>query len=234
MSVLPEDACPPRNTASKIVYASVALNVALMTMQIIIGKSAHSDGMLADGLHSLIDLVADALVLVTLRLGAMAEAPGAARRRVTSESMASLALGALLMAMGADMLWRAVERIGSASEAGVDPTAVGTGALAVAALALCAKEALFQFMAREAKRTGSAILLANAWHARSDAVSSLLVLIGIAGSLAGFPALDELAASIIGLMVLRIGCGFAWSAWQGIDGPRREARAAAARRRTLR
>jgi cation diffusion facilitator family transporter len=82
----------------------------------------------------------------------------------------------------------------------------------VAGAALIAKELLFRYMLSVAKRVKSSMLVANAWHARSDAASSLVVGIGIIGNLAGYPILDPIAALIVGFMVTKMGWGFSWDA----------------------
>jgi cation diffusion facilitator family transporter len=85
-------------------------------------------------------------------------------------------------------------------------------ALWVAGGALVAKELLFRYMLTVAKRVKSSMLVANAWHARSDAASSLVVSIGIIGNLAGYPILDPIAALIVGFMVAKMGWSFGWDA----------------------
>jgi Co/Zn/Cd efflux system component len=82
----------------------------------------------------------------------------------------------------------------------------------VAGGALVAKELLFRYMLSVAKRVKSSMLVANAWHARSDAASSLVVGMGIVGNLAGYPILDPIAAAIVGFMVARMGWEFGWDA----------------------
>jgi cation diffusion facilitator family transporter len=82
----------------------------------------------------------------------------------------------------------------------------------VAAGALTAKELLFRYMLAVAKRVKSSMLVANAWHARSDAASSLVVGVGIIGNLMGYPILDPIAAAIVGFMVTKMGWGFGWDA----------------------
>ena len=86
-----------------------------------------------------------------------------------------------------------------------------SAALWVALVALIAKEALFRYMLSVAKRVRSSMLVANAWHARSDAASSLVVSLGIIGNLAGYPILDPIAALIVGFMISRMGWEFSWS-----------------------
>jgi len=85
-------------------------------------------------------------------------------------------------------------------------------ALYVAGAALIAKELLFRYMLAVAKRVKSSMLVANAWHARSDAASSLVVGCGIVGNLMGYPILDPVAALIVGLMILKMGWEFGWEA----------------------
>ncbi|HEX7440260.1 MAG TPA: cation diffusion facilitator family transporter, partial [Caldimonas sp.] len=85
-------------------------------------------------------------------------------------------------------------------------------ALWVACGALVAKELLFRYMLSVAKRVKSSMLVANAWHARSDAASSLVVGIGIVGNLAGYTILDPIAALIVGFMVAKMGWSFGWDA----------------------
>lgn len=89
---------------------------------------------------------------------------------------------------------------------------VHIAALCVAIGALIAKELLFRYMLAMATRVKSSMLVANAWHARSDAASSLVVGVGIVGNLAGYPILDPIAALIVGLLVFKMGWQFGWDA----------------------
>ena len=124
------------------------------------------------------------------------------------ETAASLFLGVLLLAVGCGMLWGAGHKI-------VNPVAAGQIqllALYVALGALLVKELLFRYMLSVAERVRSSMLVANAWHARSDAASSLVVSVGIVGALLGHPILDSVGALIVGLMVARTGWKFSWNA----------------------
>ena len=199
--------------ARKSTFVSICLNAVLMTLQIVIGMFAHSQALVADGVHSLADLVSDFVVLVANRhSGAKPDADhnyGHSRY----ETVASLFLGALLIAVGVGMLWRAGTRLADLQSI----PAVHASALAVAVLVLISKESLFRYMLREAQRVRSAMLIANAWHARSDAGSSLVVAIGVVGSLAGVRLLDPIAAAIVGFMVARMGWIFGWDALQDLS-----------------
>jgi cation diffusion facilitator family transporter len=194
--------------ASRSTWVSVGVNLGLSSTQIVVGVLAKSQGLIADGIHSLSDLVADGVVLAATRhsqKGADAQHPYGHQR---FETAASLVLGALLLAVGVGMLWTAFLKIQSPESL---PT-VHASALWVAVAALVAKEVLFRYMLGVAKRVKSTLLVANAWHARSDAASSLVVGAGIAGNLAGYPILDPIAALIVGCMIIKMGWKFGWDA----------------------
>lgn len=194
--------------ASRSTWVSVGVNLVLTLTQIVVGVVAKSQGLIADGIHSLSDLVADFVVLFASyhsKKDADTDHPYGHQR---FETAASLVLGALLLAVGIGMLWSAARKL----EAPETVQTVHIIALWVAAGALIAKELLFRYMLSVAKRVKSSMLVANAWHARSDAASSLVVGIGIIGNLAGYPILDPVAALIVGFMVTKMGWGFSWDA----------------------
>lgn len=124
------------------------------------------------------------------------------------ETAASLVLGLLLLAVGVGMVWSAVVKLENPESV----PQVHSVALWVAGGALVGKELLFRYMLAVAKKVKSSMLVANAWHARSDAASSLVVGVGIAGNLAGYPILDPIAALIVGFMVGKMGWEFGWDA----------------------
>ncbi|MDR5799213.1 MULTISPECIES: cation diffusion facilitator family transporter [Caballeronia] len=194
--------------AARSTWVSVGVNLCLTLAQVIAGIFSGSQGLIADGVHSLSDLVADFVVLFASHhsgKGADEKHPYGHQR---FETGASLALGALLSAVGIGMLWSAVRKL-------EDPATVQRvhiAALWVAIGALIAKELLFRYMLAAATRAKSSMLVANAWHARSDAASSLVVGVGIVGNLAGYPILDPIAALIVGLLVVKMGWHFGWDA----------------------
>lgn len=212
---LPDDTEDPDHSpaqraaaASRSTWVSVAVNLFLTTTQIAAGIFSKSQGLIADGIHSLSDLVADFVVLFAnhhSQKDADADHPYGHHR---FETAASLVLGALLLAVGLGMLWSAFLKL----EQPETVQKVHMAALWVAGGALIAKELLFRYMLSVAKRVKSSMLVANAWHARSDAASSLVVGIGIAGNLAGYPILDPIAAAIVGFMVAKMGWEFGWDA----------------------
>ena len=194
--------------ASRSTWVSVAVNIGLSFTQITIGVLAKSQGLVADGIHSLSDLVGDFVVLFASHHGKKDADQDHPYGHQRFETAASLVLGVLLLAVGAGMLWAAFRKL----EEPDSVQRVHVVALWVAGGALIAKELLFRYMLAVAKRVKSSLLVANAWHARSDAASSLVVGVGIIGNLAGYPILDPIAALIVGFMIARMGWGFGWDA----------------------
>ncbi|PHY05282.1 MAG: cation-efflux pump [Alcaligenaceae bacterium] len=198
--------------AQKSTWVSVVVNIMLATTQISVGVFAKSQALIADGVHSLSDLVSDFVVLFAShhsKKDADEDHPYGHQR---FETAASMVLGGLLLAVALGMLWSAFEKLKAPHEI----ASVHGVALAVAALALVAKETLFRYMLRTAKAVKSSMLVANAWHARSDAASSLVVAVGIIGNLLGYPILDPIAALIVGLMVGKMGWEFGSDAFNDL------------------
>ena len=194
--------------ASRSTWISVVVNLLLTCTQIVAGVLTKSQGLVADGVHSLSDLVADFVVLLAnhhSQKDADEDHPYGHHRY---ETAASLVLGLLLLAVGLGMLWSAAVKL---QQPDTIPQ-VHLAALWVALGALTAKELLFRYMLVVAKRVKSSMLIANAWHARSDAASSLVVGLGVVGNLSGYPILDSIAAAIVGFMVTSMGWRFGWDA----------------------
>lgn len=194
--------------ATRSTWVSVGVNLVLSTTQIVVGVFAKSQGLIADGIHSLSDLVADFVVLFAShhsQKDADVDHPYGHQR---FETAASLALGVLLLAVGVGMIWSALLKL----QAPETIATVHASALWVALAAIAAKELLFRYMLRVAKAVKSSMLVANAWHARSDAASSLVVSLGLIGNLMGYPLLDPIAALIVGFMIGKMGWSFGWDA----------------------
>lgn len=196
------------SAASRSTWVSVFVNVVLSIAQIAIGILAKSQALIADGFHSLSDLVSDFAVLVANRHSQKDPDEDHPYGHYRYETAASLAVGMLLLGVSAGMLWSALIKLKAPQEV----PRVHEVALYVALGTLLAKELLFRYMLKVAQRVKSSMLVANAWHARSDAASSLVVGLGIVGNLAGFPLLDPIAALVVGLMVARMGWRFSWNA----------------------
>lgn len=194
--------------AQRSTWISVAVNLVLTLAQVVVGLFAASQALVADGIHSLSDLLSDFVVLLAIQYSRKAPDADHPYGHQRYENAASLVVGALLLAVAVGMLWSAgVKLLAPASIPQVDRVA-----LWVALFTLAAKEGLFRYLLAVARRLRSSLLEANAWHSRSDAASSLVVALGIGGNLLGYGLLDPIAALLVGLMVLRMGWEFLWGA----------------------
>lgn len=190
--------------ARKSTWVSVVVNCFLTLGQVITGIFSGSQGLIADGIHSLSDLIADFVVLIANNKSKKEADEDHNYGHHRYENGASLILGSLLFIVGIGMLWSAINKI---NNPGSIPE-IHIIALWVALIALISKELLFRYMLSVATRVKSSMLVANAWHARSDAASSLVVALGIVGNLLGFKFLDPVAALIVGLIVGKMGYSF--------------------------
>lgn len=194
----------------KVTITGAVINAFLAMAQLLGGIFAHSQALIADGIHTLSDLGSDFIVLLASKEAhkqADDEHPYGHGR---IETIATSVLGALLLgvavAIGIDTISRMFgeERL-------LQPEPM---ALFFAVIAVIAKEGLYHYTMRVAKEFNSSLLEANAWHHRSDAISSLFVIIGVGLSLAGFKYFDAIAALVVTLMVGRMGWKLVWQSGQ--------------------
>lgn len=194
--------------AQRATWASVAVNFLLTVAQLIVGWVAHSQSLIAHGLHSFSDLLSDFLVLWANHQGAHPADAAHPYGHARIETAATLVLGISLALVGGGILITAGQQLTAMGD--VPP--VEPLALWVAIATLVAKEGLFHYLRAAAQRLNSAVMMANAWHTRADAASALVVAVGIGGSLLGWRFLDLLAAVLVGFMILKMGLEFAWEA----------------------
>lgn len=198
--------------AMRSTWVSVWINVLLASTQVVVGYFARSQALIADGVHSLSDLVADGVVLFATRHSHAAADEEHPYGHARFETAASLAIGLILLATGLGMVWSA----GTKLHAGVGMDAVHPVALAIALMTLAAKETLFRYMRLIGERLKSSMLIANAWHARADAASSLVVAVGISANLMGYHSMDAVAAIIVGFMIAKAGWDFSVEAFHSL------------------
>jgi cation diffusion facilitator family transporter len=204
-----EPAYPERyEAARKSTWVSIFINLFLTVLQIVAGFFGKSQSLMADGLHSFSDLVADILVLFANRHGNRHADANHPYGHARIETAASLILGISLAGVGIALLISAGLRLQHPE----DVQAVHPYTIWIALLALAAKEGMFRYMLAVALRVRSQMLVANAWHARSDAASSLVVMVGIGGNLLGYTFLDLVAAAVVGGMIAHMGGKFALEA----------------------
>ena len=204
-----EPADPERFAAArKSTWISIWVNLLLTLLQLIIGFFGKSQALMADGLHTLSDLLADIMVLFANRHGNRHADANHPYGHARIETAATLILGAALVILGVVLLITAGIRLQNPQNL----QEVHPLTLVVALFTLFAKEGLFRYMLAVARRVRSQMLVANAWHARSDAASSLVVVVGIGGNLLGYTFLDLVAAAVVGGMIAYMGSKFALAA----------------------
>jgi cation diffusion facilitator family transporter len=184
-----------------VTLVGVISNVILSVFKIVFGWIGQSQALIADGLHSLSDLISDGVVLVAARFSSQdadAEHPYGHGR---FETVATVLVGLILMAVAFGLLWDSIMRVLNPDDL-LQPTEI---TLAIAVVSILLKEALYHYTVYVADQVRSQMLRANAWHHRSDAVSSVVVLIGVAGSMAGAAWLDAVAAMVVAVMIAHIG-----------------------------
>lgn len=188
----------------KVAVVSGVVNLLLSLAQILVGLLAHSAALVADGIHSASDLLSDILVWFAARHAAQAPDEDHPYGHGRFETAATLGLGILLTLVALGIVVNGIERLFDA-----DRPVPGGVALLVAAIGIVAKESLYWYTILVARRLRSEMLRANAWHHRSDAISSVVVLIGVGGAVMGYSYMDAIAAILVGLMVAKIGWGLA-------------------------
>lgn len=185
--------------SQKITLIGALVDFLLAIFKIIAGILGNSSALIADGIHSFSDLLSDGVVLYAAKHANEAadeDHPYGHRR---FETVATLGLAMILAIVGIGIVVDAFWRLNNPSVLTHD-----TLLLSIVALSIFSKEVLFWATIKIAKTHKSDMLKANAWHHRSDALSSIVVLVGIFGSLNGYPYLDSIAAIIVGLMIMMI------------------------------
>jgi cation diffusion facilitator family transporter len=185
----------------KVTLIGSLVDLLLGVAKIIVGWLAHSQALIADGVHSLSDLATDFLVLYAAKHSHRAADEDHPYGHGRIETLATVGLGIALTGIAVGIGYDAMRRMNS-PDLLLNP---GWIALGVAALSVISKEAIYQYTRNAAKRLRSNMLMANAWHSRSDAISSIVVVIGVAGAMMGYPYLDSVAAIAVAVMIAKIG-----------------------------
>ena len=179
------------------VFVNLVLSIAKLTG----GFFGQSQALIADGLHSLSDLASDAMVFVAAKHASEDADDEHPYGHARFETIATVALAVLLVIVSLGIAYDAV--VSLVSDEVIEKPDLFT--LWIAALSILSNEALYHYTKIVGTRIRSRLVLANAWHHRSDAVSSIVVMVGIAGTQFDMPKLDAYAAIIVALMIARIG-----------------------------
>lgn len=184
----------------KITFVTAIVNLFLAIIKIVFGVIGNSQSLVADGIHSFSDLLTDFLVWVSLKHSSKEpddEHPYGHKR---FETAATFGLGIVLGLTGIAIIYDAVLSILNPKDI-ITPDKI---VLVIAFISIMAKEFSYWWTIAIAKRLNSNILRANAWHHRTDAISSVVVLIGVLGSILGYIYLDAIAAILVGIMILYV------------------------------
>jgi len=184
----------------RVTLTGAAVNCVLASLQIVFGLLGKSQALLADGIHTLSDLSTDFIVLYASKRSSKAADTDHPYGHGRIETLASMLLGAILGMVGIGIGIRGVETI-------FNPQAFNPEAITIvfAGIAIVAKEGLYRYTLRAARATHSSLLESNAWHHRSDALSSIVVVIGISAQVMGVPYMDAVAAIIVACMISWMG-----------------------------
>lgn len=173
--------------------------------KIVVGTLATSQALVADGVHSLSDLATDFMVIWAAREASREPDAGHPYGHQRIETLATIALGIALAAVAVGIAWDAAR-----SALAGDLSVPGMAALLMAGLSVAGKEAVFRYTMHVANKFDSELLRSNAWHSRSDALSSMVVIVGVAGSMAGYAYWDALAAIVVAAMILWVAGRMIW------------------------
>lgn len=194
-------------TIYRVTIIGSVVNAALIVLKFVAGILGRSSALIADAVHSLTDFVTDIIVLVFVKISGKPSDAEHEYGHGKFETMATLIIGVVLAIAGVGLFIGGLEKVIASLSGEVLPEPTWL-ALAVAVASIVAKEILFRYTVREGKRVKSDAVIANAWHHRSDAISSLGTAVGIGGAMffgERWRILDPLAAVLVSVFIIKAG-----------------------------
>ena len=186
-------------TAKRVTIVNAVLNTVLALFKIIVGWLGHSFALLTDGIHSLSDLISDALVLIAAKIGGRVPDKDHPYGHQRIETIASMIISLLLLIVGGLIIYETIHHM-----LHHPPNPIkGLPVIIAATLSIVIKEWLYRYTLNSGKKIYSNLLIANAYHNRSDVYVSLLVIISVVGNLLGIPYADNIGAGIIALLIIK-------------------------------
>lgn len=198
-AVIPQDEF--EKNALKVSVVSIVGNALLSLLKLLAGIFAHSGAMVSDAVHSASDVFSSIIVIIGVKLSSKASDRDHPYGHERFECVAAIILSVILLISGLFIGHVAVEQITSDDRSGI--AIPGLLALAAAIISIACKEAMYWYTRAYALRLDSSALMADAWHHRSDALSSVGALVGIAGARMGFPLLDTVASLVICVFIVK-------------------------------
>lgn len=190
----------------KVTITGSFVNFILVAFKFLAGIFGHSSAMIADAIHSLSDFITDIIVLIFVRISNKPVDKGHDYGHGKYETMATAIIGGILLLVGFGVLWNGASKILFFVKGGILESP-GMLALVAAILSIIAKEILYRYTVIEGKKLNSQVVIANAWHHRSDVLSSIGTAIGIGGAIllgAHWRVLDPIAAVIVSLFIVKV------------------------------
>ena len=190
----------------RVTYAGMLVNVLLAILKSTVGLVVGSISLFADGIHSFSDLLTDIAVLIGVRLGAKGPDSEHPYGHGRLETFSAVFIALILILIGGGMVYKAAGAIAKTHAAVIqDDVTISSWVIWISILSVISKEAVYRWTRRVAVDTNSAALYANAWHHRSDALSSVAVTVGAIAVKFGYPYGDQLGAIIVGIMIILVG-----------------------------
>ena len=199
------------DASTRVTWIGSATNLFLAAMKFVAGILGNSSALVSDAAHSLSDFGSDAVVLAGLKISAKPKDESHQYGHGKVETTAAVIVGVMLAAAGFYLFWSGVR--GLYEDRRTNP---GYLALAAALVSIVVKEILFRVTDRIGRRERRASVIANAWHHRSDALSSVAAFAGIGGNMLGVPFADLIASVAVSLFVIRAGTMITWNAYKDL------------------
>jgi len=190
-----------QRVANRVSFVTIIGNVLLAALKLFAGIWAHSSAMISDAIHSASDVFSTIIVIIGIKLASKEADKEHPYGHERMECVAAIILSMILFITGLGIGLDALETI---LEGNYDSIQVpGMLALVAAIVSIVSKEAMYWYTRYHAKRIDSGALMADAWHHRSDALSSVGALIGIGGAMMGFPVMDAVASLVIFVFIVK-------------------------------
>ena len=190
----------------KVTIVGSIVNFLLLVFKFFAGIAGHSAAMLADAVHSLSDFITDIVVIVFVRIAGKPEDKGHDYGHGKYETLATAIIGIVLFAVGASICWNGLQAIQTVWQGGRLP-APGMLAFAGAIISIVSKELIYRYTIHVGRKINSSAVIANAWHHRSDAFSSIGTAIGIGGAIVlgeSWSVLDPMAAVVVSFFIMKV------------------------------
>ncbi|HPQ67696.1 MAG TPA: cation diffusion facilitator family transporter [bacterium] len=195
----------------RVTWIGFFANLLLMAFKFFAGVVGNSAAMIADAAHSASDLASDIVVLIGLRISAQPRDKTHPYGHGKVETSVAVLVGMMLIGVGGFIFWEGAQGL----YLNIEKTP-GFIALLAALFSIVVKEILYQITLRAGRKAGRPSVIANAWHHRSDAFSSVAALAGIGGNMLGVSHLDQLAGMVVALIVVHVGFKIAWEAYKDL------------------